>query len=96
MDIVKVTPYIDRGLLRRRIEWVDGDDKGVADTNCAITGQPLGPNFTRCVHHCRQFGHYSREVCRQIELCVQFQEISEQEMLAFFVSHSVYPDSVYN
>jgi len=91
MQIVKVTPYEDRGLLRRRIEWVAGETCGVADTHCAITGVPLGPNYTRCVVHCRQFGHYSRPVCATIERYLH-DELSEQEMLAFFVRHSQYPD----
>lgn len=91
MEIVKVTPYNDRGLLRRRLDWVDGETAGVADTHCAITGVVLGPNYTLCVRHCRYYGHFSREVSDTIGRYIR-EEISEQEMLALFLSWSLYPD----
>lgn len=90
MDIVKVTPYEDRGLLRKRIEWVDGKVRGVADTHCAITGVSLGANYTLCVRHCRWMGHYSREV-NHIIMQYTKGEISEQDMLAFFNLKNRYP-----
>lgn len=91
MEIVKVTAYEDRGLLRRRIEWRDGETTGIADTHCAITGAPLGPNYTRCVIHCQRFGHYSADVNTVIKQRTK-DEISEQDMLALFLSWSRYPD----
>jgi hypothetical protein len=93
MQIVNVTTYIDRGLLRKRIEWVDGDEKGVADTHCAVTGVPLGPNYTYCVKHCRQFGHYSNALCARIQ-DLTTGAISQSQLVAFIRLADRFPDTM--
>lgn len=91
MEIVKVTAYSDRGLLRHRIEWVDDHNRGVADSHCTLTGRPLGANFTQCVRHCREHGHFSVELSGKIgELALG--HIDAAIVAAFVRAHTVYPD----
>jgi len=90
MEIVKVTPYQDRGLLRYKLEWQDGDVRGVADTHCALTGHRLGANYSLCVRHCRMFGHFSKDMSHQIGLYT-LNLIDAATLAAFIASHNHYP-----
>lgn len=91
MEIVKVTHYEDRGLLRAKIEWVDGESRGVADTHCTLTGQALGPNHTLCVRHCRGFGHFSRDANAMVGKLVA-EKITQAEMDHFMRTRTRFPD----
>lgn len=93
MEIVKVSHYEDRGLLRTRIEWADGDSRGVADTHCALTGVPLGPNHTLCVRHCRYYGHYSKDVNEQLGKLLR-EEITAADLAVFLRQRTCYPDDM--
>jgi hypothetical protein len=92
MQIVKVTPYEDRGLLRQHIEWVDGDSHGVADSHCALTGVSLGANWTLCVHHCRMHGHFSTEVNSRIGL-VAIGVIHPAALALYIRQNNIYPET---
>lgn len=94
VEIISTEPYEDRGIIRRRIEWRDGDASGVADTHCTVTGWSLGPNYTLCVRHCREYGHFSREACSLIHSHIILKEITASEMGAAFLRLSRFPEDM--